>query len=127
MAHTASDGKKFTNKPPMQAHERSIGRMAQHSEAGGAGSAEVDPLQQPGEQEQDGSQVAQEHGPAVEINMMHDHEGGMHHVRSAHPDGHMHESQHGSAGEAHEHAKKLAGTHESEMGNQDEEAEPEYE
>lgn len=71
------------------------------------------PMQQDGMEmgggEQDGSTVAQEHGPATEVNISHEHEMGSHHVRSAHPDGHMHESDHGSAEEAHEHGKKLAG------------------
>lgn len=69
------------------------------------------PMQQDGMEmgEQDGSAVAQEHGPATEVNISHEHEMGSHHVRSSHPDGHMHESDHGSAEEAHEHGKKLAG------------------
>lgn len=71
------------------------------------------PMQAPGieggGEEQDGGAIAQEHGPAVEVNISHEHEMGSHHVRSAHPDGHMHESDHGSAEEAHEHGKKLAG------------------
>lgn len=52
--------------------------------------------------------VAEQHGPAHEVHIQHDHEGGMHHVHSLHPDGHEHQSQHGSAEEAHEHGKKLA-------------------
>ena len=77
----------------------------------------------PGETE-DGASVAQEHGPAVEVNVTHEHEIGSHHVRSAHPDGHMHESDHGSAEEAHEHGKKLAGigAEESRGGEHDEES-----
>lgn len=71
------------------------------------------PMQQRGEEmgdgEQDGSAVAQEHGPATEVNISHEHEMGSHHVRSAHPDGLVHESDHASAEEAHEHGKKLAG------------------
>lgn len=68
------------------------------------------PMQQGMEgEEQDGGAVAAEHGPATEVNITHEHEIGSHHVRSAHPDGHMHESDHGSAEEAHEHGKKLAG------------------
>ena len=124
MAFQAKDGKKFTNRPPMMAHERS---MARKSEAGGVGTQEMDPLQQPGDEQgsEDPSQVSQEHGPAVEVNVMHDHESGQHHVHSMHPDGHEHTSQHGSAEEAHEHAKKLAGggmSHEEPDGD-----EPEYE
>jgi hypothetical protein len=133
MAFAASDGKKFTNRPPMRAHEAS---MAKRSMAGGAGpSVGADPLQQPaqGEQEmgqEDGSAVAAEHGPAQEVHTMHDHEGGMHHVHSIHPDGHEHHSDHASAEEAHEHGKKLAGggEHEEENeGGMEHEHEPEYE
>jgi hypothetical protein len=57
---------------------------------------------------------------------MHDHEAGQHHVQSMHPDGHQHESMHGSVEDAHEHAKKLAGggiEHEQPM----DEEEPSYE
>ena len=109
MAYAASDGKKFSNRPPMMAHERS---MARKSSAGGAGMAErTDPLSQPteGGDEQDGAAVAAEHGPAQHVEIEHDHEGGMHSVHSRHPDGHEHHSEHASAGEAHEHAKELAG------------------
>jgi hypothetical protein len=59
--------------------------------------------------EEDGAAIANEHGPATEVHMTHDHDMGVHHVSSVHPDGHTHESDHGSAEEAHEHGKKLAG------------------
>jgi hypothetical protein len=67
------------------------------------------PQEMEGQEPEDGAQIAEQHGPATEVNVMHQHEAGMHHVTSHHPDGHMHESDHGSAEEAHEHAKKLAG------------------
>jgi hypothetical protein len=57
---------------------------------------------------------------------MHNHEAGEHHVSSNHPDGHQHESMHGSAEEAHEHGKKLAGGGEPE-NEQDMEDDAEYE
>jgi hypothetical protein len=103
----------------MMAHKRSMERNSAPA---------TDPLQQPteGGGEQDGSQVAQEHGPAVEVNVMHEHEAGQHHVHSKHPDGHEHHSDHGSADEAHEHAKKLAGAGVEEEQPQDGDA-PEYE
>lgn len=125
MAYEAGDGFRSTNRAPMMAHKRSLERK---SAAGGVGTA--DPLQQPaGEQqgEQDGSQVAQEHGPAVEVNIQHDHANGQHHVHSAHQDGHQHTSTHGSAGEAHDHAKKLAGDGAEEQEQPQDENEPEYE
>ena len=71
------------------------------------------PMQGPGMQEggeeQDGSAIAQQHGPAMQVSMEHEHEMGAHHVHSMHPDGHEHHSDHASAEEAHEHGKKLAG------------------
>ena len=119
MAYGTEDGFKSTNKAPMMAHKRSMERK---SMAGGAGPT-ADPLQQPTDGGgEDGSQVAQEHGPAVEVNVMHNHEAGEHHVSSNHPDGHQHESMHGSAEEAHEHGKKLAGGGMQEEHGMDDEA-----
>jgi len=54
-------------------------------------------------------QVAAEHGPAHEIHMQHDHEGGVHHVTTHHPDGYVHEADHPSAEHAHTHAAHAAG------------------
>src|SRR4029077_18852451 len=67
-------------------------------------------------EQQDGAAIAAEHGPAHEIHMQHEHEMGAHHVHSMHPDGHEHHSDHGSVGEAHDHAKKLAGGEQGEEG-----------
>jgi hypothetical protein len=126
MAHMATDGKKFTNRPPMMAHNRMLERQQ------GMSKSEHDPLEQPagegdGGEEQDGSQIAQEHGPAVEVNVMHNHEAGHHAVHSKHPDGHEHVSDHHESAEAaHEHAKKLAMSHEEPDGDEGME-EPEYE
>lgn len=105
MAHTASDGKQFTNRPPMMQHERSLAAK------------KPNPLQSPQaeNQEPDGDEspegVAQAHGAATEVHVQHDHEGGKHHVHSVHPDGHEHHSEHGSAEEAHDHGKSLAMSH----------------
>lgn len=126
MAFDGGGGFKSTNRAPAMAHKRSMERK---SMAGGAGMAEKsDPLAQPdgGDMgQEDGSQVAEEHGPAQEVHVMHNHEAGEHEVHSSHPDGHSHSSMHGSAEEAHEQGKKLAGAgaeHEESMGD-----EPEYE
>jgi hypothetical protein len=124
MAFAATDGKKFTNRPPMMAHNRGLQRQS--------GMEKADPVAQPGEggngMEQDGAAIAAEHGPAHEVHVMHDHEGGQHHVHSMHPSGHEHHSEHASAGEAHDHAKKLAGGGQEESdGNEAEMDEPEYE
>lgn len=53
-------------------------------------------------------QVVSEHGPANKIEMQHDHEGGQHHTTSHHGK-HKHHATHGSAGEAHDHARAAAG------------------
>ena len=53
-------------------------------------------------------QVAKEHGPATTVHISHDHKSGKHHVVSTHPDGHVHTSDHASAGEAHAAAGKLS-------------------
>lgn len=120
MAYEAKDGKKFTNRPPMMAHNRSMERNQGVMDR-------QDPLEQPGGEvpgEQDGDQVAQEHGPAQEVHVTHDHEAGAHHVHSIHPDGHEHHSDHGSVDEAHEHAKKVAGG--AEMASEDD-SDPQFE
>lgn len=80
-----------------------------------AKSPESYPVQTPEQNEaaepEDGAQMAEMHGPATEVHIQHEHEMGVHHVMSTHPDGHVHESDHESAEMAHEHAKKLAGAH----------------
>jgi hypothetical protein len=73
----------------------------------GAAVAEPDEMQ--GQEPEDGAEIAQQHGPATDVSMHHEHEIGVHHVTSEHPDGHHHESDHESAEAAHEHGKKLAG------------------
>jgi hypothetical protein len=57
----------------------------------------------------DAGAVAAEHGPAENVTIHHDHQGGKHVVVSRHPDGHMNLSQHKSHAEAHEAAKQLSG------------------
>jgi len=66
-------------------------------------------------------QMAAEHGPAQEVHITHDHEGGMHHVHSVHADGMEHHSDHASADEAHMHAAHAAGI---QMDGMEEEKEP---
>ena len=53
--------------------------------------------------------VAAEHGPAMETHTTHDHEGGVHHTHTIHPDGYEHHADHATADEAHLHAAKMAG------------------
>ena len=65
-------------------------------------------MQAGGEEPEEGSAIAEEHGPAHEVHITHDHAAGAHHVHSMHPDGHEHHSDHASVEEAHEHGKQLA-------------------
>jgi len=58
---------------------------------------------------QDGAAMAAEHGPATQLDIQHDHEGGRHTVHAVHPDGHEHETEHASADEAHKYAADCAG------------------
>lgn len=66
--------------------------------------------------EEDGSAIAEAHGPAHEVHVTHDDESGQHHVHSMHPDGHEHHSDHESRKHAHEHAAKVSGA--EEMGTE---------
>jgi hypothetical protein len=53
------------------------------------------------------SSVVEAHGPAHTIHISHN-EDGTHRVSSAHEDGHTHETEHGSAKEAHDSAEQLS-------------------
>lgn len=128
MSFDGGGGFKSTNRAPAMAHKRSMERK---SMAGGAGmSQRSDPLAQPTQEGEGGEhtpeeaqQIVQEHGPAMETHTTH--MDGQHTMTSKHPDGHEHHSEHGSAEEAHEHAKHL-----SEDGGGDNQMpgeEPEYE
>ena len=103
MAHKTSDGKReFTNKSMAKQYDRRQAGMAEEKEA----PAQESPEQQGAEEAPE--DVAMHHGPATQVTHTHDHEGGMHHVHSMHPDGYEHHSDHGSMDEAMEHHKKLA-------------------
>lgn len=106
MAFTAKDGSKHTNHDSMKrADARFMAKQPAPPKQPGESDQDQDDL---GQMEDDPAQVAQEHGPAVEINIQHHHEAGQHHVHSVHPDGHEHHSEHASAQDAHEHAAQLA-------------------
>ncbi|MDR5729432.1 MAG: hypothetical protein RB191_18620 [Terriglobia bacterium] len=125
MAFPAKDGKKFSMASRRNAHDRAGAVKESRGMSVNLDKSPADVLEPPegAEPEQDGAEIAQQHGPAMEVNLQHDHEGGTHHVHSVHPDGHEHHSDHGSAEEAHEHGKKLAG-----VGAEEEpESEPEME
>lgn len=53
-------------------------------------------------------QVAAEHGPAHTVHIKHDHAANKHHTTSHHDDGHVNESDHQTAEEAHEAGGNLA-------------------
>lgn len=72
-------------------------------------------------EEHDPKQVVSEHGKATNITIHHDDVAGKHKVMSHHPDGHMEESDHASAAEAHEHGKQLAGADENPEENPEDE------
>lgn len=105
MAFQDSKGNKFTNRDAMKHSEA---RNMAKSPASAAISAE-EPNGEPEPAQQDGKAMAQQHGPAVELHIQHDHEGGQHHVHAVHPDMHEHDSVHGSADEAHKYAADCAG------------------
>lgn len=112
----AKDGKKFGSKFRMNRYE------SQHTPTGPGPRAQAHEINgMPEEQEEkmeeevhpgihdEIQQVAAEHGPAHEIHMTHDHEGGVHHVHSVHGDGYEHHADHQSAEHAHTHAAHAAG------------------
>lgn len=75
--------------------------------------AEHEKSAQMGSQEETGAhapeQVVAEHGKATSVHIVHDHKNNKHKVTSTHEDGHVHESEHASAKEAHDTASALAG------------------
>ncbi len=104
----ARDGKMFSSRQAMLAHERRLPPMR----------TAKDVLQMPGQGrgddgvDDDGDEEARrtvaQHGPAIEVTIIHDHEARRHDVSSLHPDGYTTESDHPSAEEAHARAKALA-------------------
>ena len=53
--------------------------------------------------------VVAEHGKAHSVHVKHNHSANKHHVTSQHEDGHVNESDHASAQEAHQEGGSLAG------------------
>jgi hypothetical protein len=111
------DGSRHTNRDSMKhANARFASKQPAAKQSGGDGGGDSGYNEGAEEQAmggadgaQDGAAMAAEHGPATEIDMQHDHENGRHTVHAVHSDGHQHESEHGSAGEAHKFAADLAG------------------
>lgn len=106
----SKDGSKHTNRDTMK---RADARFASRQPQPGPGSADAGADDGFGgdddDQAQDGAAMAAQHGPAVEINVQHNHEAGSHSVHAKHPDGYEHETPHGSADEAHQYAADVAG------------------
>lgn len=120
MAFQDSAGNNFTNHSAMRSSEA---RLKAKSPAATAVAHEEEHGEPDAANEQDGKAIAAQHGPAVEIQIQHDHEGGQHSVHAVHPDMHEHQTHHASAKEAHKFASDLAGgheEHESEGGEEDE-------
>ena len=101
----AKDGSRHTNHSTYkQANARFQSQQpAQGAEQGGGDG--MDESMEP----QDGAAMAQQHGPAIQTDVKHDHEGGKHTVHAVHPDGHEHDTEHASADEAHQYASDCAG------------------
>ncbi len=109
MAFTASDGSKHTNHSSYKSREARVGKKAP------AAKPQTSPDPEDGQQEdgaegaQDGTAMLQEHGPAMQVAIDHDHENNMHRVHVLHQDGTEHETEHGSPAEAHRFAADCAG------------------
>jgi hypothetical protein len=110
MAFTDKMGGKHTNHSTMK-HEN----MRHDAKMGGTPvQTQGEPDGDEGAQEQmggmqDGAQMAEEHGPATHVSIEHDNAGGVHTVHAEHPDGHAHDTQHGSMQEAHQYAQDCSG------------------
>jgi len=102
MAFQDSSGAKHTNHSSYKSAEAKL-------KAKGPSEAPAQEESAEPEQGNDGAALAQQHGPAVQIDIQHNHEQGQHVVHVSHPNGHSHESQHGSAAEAHKFAGDCAG------------------
>lgn len=110
MAFVAKDGSKHTNQSSMRTADAK--HMAKMPGKSPAALETADGMEPDGDEMGgggDGAAMAQEHGPAVETVVSHDHQGGQHTVHATHPDGHTHETSHGSAAEAHKYAGDCSG------------------
>ena len=107
---SSKDGKKFGSAFVAKRRDSEHDKMAQDIMGGDKHEAAETPEFEKGEQEgmnEAPEQVAKEHGPATTIHVSHDHKKNKHHVVSTHADGHVHTSDHATAGEAHNAASAL--------------------
>ena len=108
------DGKIAGNRELVQTYDKAHGKGKKpDTMKAGGGEGEMGGGE-PGDMEEIKG-LAAEHGPAHKTETHHDHEGGMHHMHSEHPDGHKHRSSHGSAHEAHTAAMHASGAMENDM------------
>lgn len=105
----SKDGSKHTNHSSMKNADMRFASKQPAPGAGAAGDGGMDDGMGGDEEPQDGAALAAEHGPATELNIVHDHEGGHHKVHAVHPDGHAHDTEHPTADEAHQFAAAAAG------------------
>jgi hypothetical protein len=106
------DGSRHTNHDSMKRSNARFAASQPQKKMGGeqGGDGGGDDYNQGAEDEmQDGKAMAAEHGPATELTIQHDNESGRHTVHAVHPDGNEHDSEHGSAEEAHQYAADCAG------------------
>jgi hypothetical protein len=99
------DGSRHTNHDSMKRSNARFGAKQPAPSTEGAG----DDYNDGAEDQADGAAMAAEHGPASEVSVQHDHEGGRHSVHAKHPDGHEHSSEHATADDAHRFAADCAG------------------
>lgn len=115
---TSKSGKKFGSSFVGKRHDMEHDKLAKDvMGASPEHEAEETPEFEKGEQEgaqegrenTDPKQVVAEHGPANTVHVAHDHKAKKHHVVSTHESGHVHQSDHANAADAHSHAAELAG------------------
>lgn len=104
MAFKSKDGSQHTNISSMKSADARFGASQPAKQTQNPMGGVDDDVEETGDP-QDGSALAAEHGPAVEIQIQH--EGG-HKVHATHPDGHTHDTDHESASAAHKFAGELA-------------------
>lgn len=98
-------GSAFAGRSYDERHQGGEAEGPQHGMAVDRAKAAVEPKE--GESE-GAEQVVAQHGPATSVHSTHDHKAKKHHVTSVHEDGHVHDSDHETAEEAHEEGGKLA-------------------
>lgn len=103
MAFADSSGGKHTNHSSFKSAEA---KLKSKGPSANPADEEMDPT---AGGDSDGKAMAEQHGPAVQIDIQHDHEQGQHHVAVTHKNGTQHEKDFGSAAEAHGYAADCAG------------------